>query len=176
MRRLLFILAIVLGCGLTGSLAARTGAQSGTPEAEPFPPGVTAEPLALGLAVLPEETDFGLFRWTLEPGTVFTESPLDSAVALVYVEVGSLTVDFASELTVTRGSAIDVLATPGVTMPPPEQVAAEATATLNAGDSVTIPLNAQGALRNDGTEPVVFLTALVTPRAAGAAAGTTPAA
>ena len=175
MRRLLFVLVVVISLGLTGQLAGRTGAQS-TPEAAPFPPGVTAEPLALGIAVLPGETDFGLFRWTLEPGTVFTESPLDPAVALVYVEAGSLTVDFAAPLTITRGTAIEVLATPGVAMPAPEVIPAEEVAILGAGDSTVIPLHALGELRNEGTEPVVFLTALVTPRSGEVFVEATPAA
>jgi hypothetical protein len=164
MRRLLLALVTVVSLTLTGVLAGHTAAQDATPEAAPFPPGVTAQPLALGLAALPGETDFDLFRWTLEPGTVFAESPLDPAVALLYVEDGTLTVDFAAPLTIERGAAIAVLATPGVTMPQPEHIAADATATLAAGDSVVIPLHAQGELRNDGSEPVIFLTALVTPR------------
>lgn len=176
MRRLLFVLTIVVSLGLTGYFAGDTGAQSATPEAAPFPPGVTAEPLALGLGALGDQTDFALVRWTLEPGTVFTENPLDPATALVFVEAGALTVDFASPLTITRGTAIEVLATPGVAMPAPEQIAAEEVAVLGPGDSTVIPLDALGELRNEGAEPAVFLTALVTPRTGEVAAAATPAA
>jgi hypothetical protein len=91
---------------------------------------------------------------------------------LVYIESGSLTIDFAAPLTITRGAAIAVLATPGAAMPQPEQVAADATATLTAGDSVIVPLHAHGELRNEGTEPVVFLTALLTPRSGTGLFGT----
>jgi hypothetical protein len=176
MRQVLFGLLLVVSLGLTGHLAARTGAQSATPPAASFPPGVTADVLALGFGALPNQTDVELIRWTLEPGTVFTDNPLNPATALIYVEAGSLTVDFAAPLVIERGAALDVLTTPGVAMPPPDEVAAAATASLAAGDSVVIPLHAEGELRNEGTEPVVFLTALVTPREGGALMEATPAA
>jgi hypothetical protein len=176
MRRLLFVLTIVISLGFIGDLAGRAGAQSATPEAAPFPPGVTAEPLALGVAALADRSDFTLIRWTLEPGTVFTDNPLNPATALLYVEAGSLTVDFASPLTITRGTAIEVLATPGVAMPAPELIPAEEVAILGPGDSTVIPLDALGELRNEGAEPAVFLTALITPRTADVAAEATPAA
>lgn len=177
MRRflLLLVLVLVVSLGHTGHRAGRTAAQSGTPEAAPFPAGVTAEPLALGLAALGDTTDFNLIRWTMQPGAVFTDNPLNPAVALLYVETGSLTVDFFAPLTITRGTAIEVLATPGVAMPAPELIPAEDVATLGAGDSTVIPLHARGALRNDGTEPVVFLTALVTPRTGEISLPATPA-
>jgi hypothetical protein len=174
MRRLLSLVVLMAVVGL--GFAGHTSAQSGTPAAAPFPPGVTVQPLAIGFGALPDQTDFELIRWTLEPGTVFTDNPLNPATALVYVEAGSLTVDFAAPLVIERGATLDVLTTPGVAMPPPEEVAADATASLAAGDSVVIPLHALGELRNEGTEPVVFLTALVTPREEGTLMEATPAA
>lgn len=178
MRRVLslVVLVLIVSLGLTGGFTSRTAAQSDTPEAAPFPPGVTAEPIALGLAALPDKSDFTLIRWNLKPGTVFADNPLNPATALVFVETGTLTVDFASPLTVTRGTAIEVLATPGVAMPAPEVIPAEQVAVLGPGDSTVIPLNALGELRNDGAEPVVFLTALVTPPLVEEPAEGTPAA
>jgi hypothetical protein len=170
------ILVLVVGLGLSGSLAGRTVAQSGTPEAAPFPPGVTAEPLALGIGALPDQSDFTLIRWTLAPGTAFTDNPLNPATALIIVEAGSLTVDFLAPLTITRGTAIEVLPTPGVAMPAPEVIPADEVAILGPGDSTVIPLDALGELRNEGTEPVVFLTALVTQPAFAVPTEATPAA
>jgi quercetin dioxygenase-like cupin family protein len=165
MRRLsaLIVLVLVGSLGLTGPFLSHTTAQSATPAAA-LPPGVTVQPLAIGFGVLPAQTDFELFRWTLAPGTVFPGSPVNPAVALLYVESGTLTVQFTTPLSIERGSALAVLATPDVAMPGPEQVAADTAATLSAGDSVVAPLHAHGELRNEGSEPVVFLTALVTPR------------
>jgi mannose-6-phosphate isomerase-like protein (cupin superfamily) len=163
---------MLVSIGLIVPLARQTRAQEATPEAAPFPPGVTVEPLALGFGALPAETDFELFRWTLAPGTVFPDSPVNAAVALLYVESGTLTVQFTTPLAIERGAALAVLATPGVAMPGPDQVTADTAETLEAGDSVVAPLHAHGELRNEGSEPVVFLTALVTPRAAHELFGT----
>jgi Cupin len=144
-------------------LAGHAGAQDATPAAAPFPPGVTVQPLALGLEVLPNQTDFELFRWTIAPGASFPDSPLNPAEALVYVESGSLTIEFTTPLAITTGAAMAVLPTPGVPMPPPDEIEADTTATVNAGDSFVVPLHAHGELRNEGSEPVVLLTALITP-------------
>jgi hypothetical protein len=73
-------------------------------------------------------------------------------------------VQFTTPLSIERGAALSVLATPGVAMPGPEPIAAATAATLAAGDSLVAPLHAHGELRNEGESPVVFLTALVTPR------------
>jgi len=122
------------------------------------------QPLALGFGALPEQTYFDLIRWTLAPGAVFPDSPVNPAAALLYVEEGTLTVQFTTPLSIERGAALAVLATPGVAMPGPEPIAADTAATLSAVDSFVAPLHAHGELRNESGEPVVVLTALVTPR------------
>jgi quercetin dioxygenase-like cupin family protein len=169
----LIVLALV-GLVLTGRWPSQpVRAQDATPSAGMFPPGVTAQPLAVAPGLpLSSPSDLVLVRLTIAPGTVFPNDPNDPSLALVYVESGTLTLHFTTPLVITRASAMATLATPDAAFPAPEQVAANATATLNAGDSVVAPPNAGGDVRNEGTAPVVLLAAIVAPSSMGTPAAT----
>lgn len=164
MREKLVVLMVILGLISCGAFFGRARAQEATPSAAPFPPGVTVQPLALGLDVLPDQENLELFRWTLAPGASFPDSPLNPATALVYVESGSLTIKFSTRLVITTGAAMALLSTQGVPMPPPIEVPADTTSVVHASDSFVVPIHAHGELWNEGSEPVVLLTALVTPQ------------
>jgi quercetin dioxygenase-like cupin family protein len=168
---LLLVVSVLAVVGLVG-----TGhlpivvAQSGTPMAEGMPPGVTAQPLGGGhVDTLPAApADLVLIRFTLAPGASMPIDPNDPSLALAYIESGTLTVQFASPLTVTRASAMNAMATPGASgMPATEQIPAGTTGTLQAGDSVIGPPNVGGTLSNAGTAPVVVLTAIISPSTMG---------
>lgn len=176
MRKHIVVLLLVIGLLSPGLFTGRAGAQEATPSAAPFPPGVTVQPLALGLDTLPDQENFELFRWTIAPGARFPDSPLNPATALVYVEAGSLTITFSSPIVITTGSAMAVLTTPGVPMLPPNEIPADTTATVSAGDSFVVPIHAHGELQNAGSQPVVLLTALITPQSGADEAMATPAA
>ncbi len=183
MRRvmvLISVLAVVLLGGVAvGRLSVATAAQEGTPPAEEFAlEGVAFEPLGFGTAEeLPAApADLVLVRFTIDPEAGFPIEN-DPTVALVYVESGVFTIQIEAPLQVTRAATIEAFATPGAVeegaLPEPEEVAAGTEVTLEAGDSVVIPPNAAGEIRNDGDEPAVGLAALVAPPEEG---GATPAA
>lgn len=184
MRRvpvLVSVLAVVLLGGFAvGRLSVATAAQEGTPPAEEFAPeGVAFEPLGFGTAEeLPTApADLVLLRVTFDPEAGFPIEEDDPTVALVYVESGALTIQVEAPLQVTRAATIEAFATPGAVeeggIPEPEEVEAGTEVTLEAGDSVVIPPNVGGEVRNDGEEPAVVLAALVAPLEEG---GATPAA
>lgn len=95
--------------------------------------------------------------------------PNDPSLALAYLESGTLTIRLAAPIAITRAA---MLATPSEMAPRPEPVAAGATATLNAGDSVVGPPKVGGELRNTGTTPAVLLLAIVGPSGMSAPAAT----
>ena len=177
---LALVAAVLVGLALAGP--GRAVAQDATPAAEEdfqTPEGVTFEPLGFGPA---EELPAApallvLVRATIEPGAGFDVGEDDASVALVHVESGALTVRLEAPMRVLRAAAVAAFATPGAVEegdePAFEEVAAGTEATLEAGDSVVLPPNVAGELRNDGAEPAVLLGAIVEPTGAG---GATPAA
>ncbi len=183
--RLFPLLALVavalLGLLVAAQPAARAAAQDATPtgEEEFAPEGVTFEPLGFGTAEeLPAApADLLLARFTIEPGAGFPIEADDPSVVLAYVESGVLTVRVEAPVRVVRAATIAAFATPGAVeegaVPEPEEVAAGTEVTLEAGDSVVIPPNVAGEIRNDGDELAVGLVALVAPTEGG---GATPAA
>ncbi len=185
MRRVMVLVSllavVLLGGFAVGRLSVATAAQEGTPPADEFeiPEGVAFEPLAFGTAEeLPAApADLVLIRYTIDPEAGFPIEEDDPGVALVYVESGALTIQIEAPIQVTRAATIEAFATPEAVeegaLPGPEEVAAGTEVTLEAGDSVVIPPNVGGEIRNDGTEPVEGLVALVAPPEEG---GATPAA
>ncbi len=177
MRRVLILISVVavvlFGFAVTSRLPAITVAQEGTPPAGefPLPEGVTFEPLGFGTAEeLPAApASVELFRFTVGPGARIPIEEDDPALALVYVEAGTLTFRVEAPIQVTRAS---MLATPGAGAGP-EEVAAGTEFTLEAGDSAVFPPNVPGEVRNDGSEPAVGLATVIAPITEGAA---TPAA
>ena len=165
---LLAVAIVLVGLILIGRQPGGTFAQQATPGAPMFPPGVTAQPLAVGPGLpLPSPADLVLVRLTIAPGASLPNDPTDPSLALVYVESGTLTLHITTPLTITRAAAMATLATPEAAFPAPEQVAANATATLNAGDSIVAPPNAGGDVRNEGNAPVVLLAAILAPSGMG---------
>ncbi len=163
MRRVT-ILVSVLVVMLLGGLSVATAAQEGTPPADGGElEGVTFEPLGFGT---PEEVpavpaDFALTRIVIDPGAGFARPEV--VMALLYVESGALTLQMDAPLQVTRAATIEALTTGAAEVPEPEEVEAGTEVTLEAGDSVVIPPNVAGEIRNDGDEPVVYLAAFVAP-------------
>jgi quercetin dioxygenase-like cupin family protein len=153
-------------------------AQDATPP--PGEEGVTFAPLGFGTAeeLPPAPVELVLARVTLAPGAGFPIEADDPSVGLAYVESGALTIRVEAPLRVTRAATIAAFATPGAAgagaVPGPEEVPAGTEVTLEAGDSVVIPANVAGEVRNDGAEPAVGLAALVAPPEEGD--GATPAA
>ena len=180
MRRfsvLIAVVAFVLGGLLVAGRTADTVAQEGTPPADEFEPpeGVTFAPLAFGTAEeLPAApADLVLLRFTIDPGAGFPIEADDPSVGFVYVEAGALTFRVEAPIRVTRAATIAAFATPGAieagAVPGPEEVAAGTEFTLEAGDSVVIPANVGGELRNDGQEQAEGLVVLVGPPEGGEA-------
>jgi len=170
MRRIT-VLVSVLAVMLLGGLSVATATQEGTPPAEEeFElEGVAFEPLGFGtteeLPAVP--ADLVLIRFTIDPDAGFPIEADDPTVALISVESGALTLQIEAPLQVVRAATIAAFATPEAVeegaIPEPEEVAAGTEVTLEAGDSVVIPPNVAGEIRNDGDEPAVGLVALVTP-------------
>jgi len=150
-------------------------AQDATPAGgdESMPPGTSFTPLALGQAqqlMLPDAADVVLFRFTIDPGADLPADPHDPSTALLYVESGTVTITAEVPLDILRASAMaalvgaDANATPTTKGGPAyEHVAANTAFQLAVGDSVLVPGNVGGDLRNDGTEQVVLLVASIGP-------------
>ena len=132
------------------------------------PPGLVDETLAVGLTdTLPESPAIILMqRVTIAPGADIPGAPDDPTLSFIRIESGMLTVQTDSALAVIRATALaEALATPG-TMPAREEVVADTEFSLAAGDSVVFPPGVGGALRNDGSEPVVLLDTQIFPAGA----------
>jgi hypothetical protein len=178
MRRSLLLVVLTLAViGLAGSGRLPTAiAQSGTPMAGgPSGPGQAALAVGHVQTLPPAPADLALVRFTLQPGESAPIDKTDPSLALAYIESGTLTVRFDAPLTVTRASAMTTMATPGAMgMPATEQIPANTSGTLNAGDSVVGLPYVGGELRNDGTTPVVILAAEIAPSGMGTPMAATP--
>lgn len=172
-RTLSLLIAVVALFGLVAPLSLRLAvAQEGTPAAGPeLPPGISAEFIAgAPLAALP--TDPGLVvlvRLTLEPGAVLPPEPNDPTGAFVVVESGALSLRSTGPLTVSRASEADFILEP---------VATDTEVTMSPGDAVYVGPFLATEVRNDGTEPGVFLLVNILPSEASGEApeAATPAA
>ena len=129
-------------------------AQDGTPGAgdEAMSEGVGFEILSTGsVDAFPElPADLQLYRVTFAPGVSVEASP-DPAVTLIYVETGAISMLVEGDVTVVR--------TPGPEGPEAvETFAAGEEFTLEATDSVLIPLTALGGeVRNEGSDEASLL-------------------
>ncbi len=99
----------------------------------------------------------GLLRLTFPPGAVLPLEEGDPSLALVYVESGTLTVRIEAPVTVLRASG------DGAAEARQVEIAAGTEFMAGPGDSFVSPAVIEGEARNDGTEPVVVLAAIVEP-------------
>jgi quercetin dioxygenase-like cupin family protein len=139
--------------------------------------GVAFEPVtfATGIA-LPRPGDLFVGRAALEPGGVVPIEASDPALGILLVESGTLTVQVAGPMTVTRGAGLgEAMATAQATgefSALLEAVAAGQAVTLAAGDAAYIPANVAGEIRNEGQERAERLAFLVLPAEAMPGAAT----
>ena len=155
------LLALLLSLVAT-SLAPARAQDAATPAAEdegfPLPEGVSVEFLAFGFATdLPGVGEIALFRFTFEPGSAFPLDPNDPSTALVVVEEGELTFELEAAVTVVRAGEDGQFPTEF------EEVTAGEELTLEVGDSLTVPGNVAGEVRNDGDEEAVLLISNIAP-------------
>jgi quercetin dioxygenase-like cupin family protein len=130
--------------------------------------GVTFQPVALATDLaLPSPGDLFVARASLEPGGVVPIVESDPALGILLVESGTLTLQLAGPMTVTRGAGLGAaMATAEATgdfSALMESVPAGQAVTLAAGDAAYIPANVAGEIRNEGQEPAVRLAILVLP-------------
>jgi hypothetical protein len=148
------VAVIVVLAGLALGPASGAIAQEGSPVAddEGLPEGVSFEILSVGsVDAFPElPADLQLYRVGFAPGASIVLSP-DPALSLVYAEAGTITMVVDGDVTVIRS--------PGPEGPEAvESFAAGEAFTLEATDSVLIPLTALGGeVRNEGTEEASLL-------------------
>jgi hypothetical protein len=136
-------------------------AEEGTPTVTEEPAGgLRFEPLAFGMAeALPiAPAKFSLLRATMDPGVILPIEAEDPSVSLIYIEAGALTFKVAAPIVVMRGAAGN--ANGGLD---PEEVGPGVDVVVEAGDSVLLPENVSGEIRNDSTVSAVALAALVEP-------------
>jgi hypothetical protein len=96
--------------------------------------------------------DVGLVRLRFAPGGRLVAPRTDDlGVALIYVEVGTITTRNTDPLMVMRGAQT------------PEQVPAETDVRLEAGDSLFAAPGSGGEFHNDGTGEANLLFTLLTP-------------
>ena len=158
------LLGIVALWGRPGAIA-----QEATPASVRIG-GVAFEPVAFAPGLdLPRPGDLFVGRAALEPGGVVPIQADDPALGILLVEAGTLTVQVAGPMTVTRGTglgesmaAAQATGDLGALM---EAVAAGQTVTLEAGDAAYIPAHVAGEIRNEGQEPAARLAILVLPPA-----------
>jgi len=128
--------------------------------------GATPELLAAGAipSYPPAPAEIALQRVRIAPGGNIVTPADDPRLILVYVESGTLTVRNTVPTLVTRAAQEQ------------EEIPAETEYTMNAGDSYVSPPVSGGELRNEGTEEVILLAALVvsTPDGAATPAAGTP--
>ena len=139
--------------------------------------GVTFEPVALATGIaLPSPGDLVVVRAALDPGGVVPIVASDPALGILLVESGTLTVQVAGPMTVTRGAGSgEAMATAEATgdfSTLMEAVPAGQAVTLAAGDAAYIPANVPGEIRNEGQERAMRLAFLVVPSEAMTGAAT----
>jgi len=136
--------------------------QVATPQAEAegvvLPAGVTAARLAAGLAepfsLAPSVLE--LVRFTFAPGAVLHLPEENPSLALVYVEAGTLTARVAAPVLITRAAPIGIPSTP-------EAIAVGTEFRAGPGGSFVGPPHVAVEARNDESEPLVLLMAVLEP-------------
>lgn len=120
-----------------------------------------ATPTDLGSGAIPAfpatPANLGLQRVHIAPGGHIDTPADDPRVVLLTVEQGTLTVQNTVPVTVTRQTQAQ------------ESVPAGTTYTMTVGETSLSPAGSGGFLRNDGTDEVILLAAIIWP-----AAGATP--
>jgi len=164
------LLGIAFGAAVLVLTASRAiAAQPATPQAEmgvELPAGVTQQNLAVGSAapLLPGGI-IELARFTFAPGAVVVLPEASPSLALVSVESGILSVRIAAPVTITRVA-------PGGNPEEPETIPAGTMFTADQGDFLVGPPHVAVEARNDGSEPLVLLMAVLEPAAEMAVAAT----
>ncbi len=133
--------------------------------------GVAFEPVTIAPGIdLPSPGDLVVVRAALDPGGVVPIEAKDPALGILLVESGTLTVQVAGPMTVTRGTGLgEAMATAQATgdvRALVESVSAGQAVTLAAGDTAYIPAHVAGEIRNEGQEQAMRLAFLVLPSAA----------
>ena len=158
----ILLAGLVVAAGRLPAVAQQQDADNaGTPAAEDFiPEGVTFEALGFGSAEALQEApgEVALFRIGVEPGAFFPIDPGDPALALVYLENGTVTINVDAPIMVLRAAG------EGTPFPEEqEEMPAGTEFTLQAGDSAIFPPRVGGEARNEGSEQVSLLVASVGP-------------
>ncbi len=164
MKRCLMPLVAVISVVLLG-VVALASTNSATAEevalrGESVFTDATSEVLAVGTvpAFPSSPAELALQRVRIAPGGHIDTPGDDQRVTLIYIERGTLTVRNTVDTMVTRGAA---MGTPGAEAQ--DTIAAETEFTMTAGDANLSPASTGGELRNDGTEDVMLLAALIVP-------------
>jgi hypothetical protein len=148
--------AVVLAGGRT-----LVNAQEGTPEAAEgaIPEGVSFEQTSFGTVEAFPPATVNLYQVRVEPGASFSFPETDPGLGLHVIESGTMTLfGFTADLTVTRAAG---MATPGAQSQ--EVVPAGSEVTLGPGDSFTWEPYVAGEVRNDGSDPLLFVTITLHP-------------
>jgi hypothetical protein len=171
MRRLQVLAIAFASAVLVLAAVGPVASQAGTPQAEefPLPTGVTAERLAAVPAgpLPPAPVILELVRFTFAPGAILYLPEESPSLALVYVESGALTARVAAPVLITR-------AVPRGASSTPESIAAGTEFRAGPGDSFVGPSYVAVEARNDGSEPLVLLMAVLEPVTGMRAATPTP--
>ena len=132
---------MVLGMAMAGTVGSGAVAQDATP-APPgvieIAPGVTAD----SVVFVPGRENPLLYRLNFEPGVTYPIQPAQS-LELVYVEVGHLTVELDTPVTVSQLGTEDTAG---------ETYAAGMEFTVSVGEYFVLPPNASGVVRNEGLD------------------------
>ena len=165
------ILIVAFGMAVFVLISGRSiTAQPATPQAEmgvALPAGVTQQTLAVGSAasLLPAGAIIELVRFTFAPGAVVVLPEASPSLALVSVESGVLSVRIDAPVKLTRAAA-------GGSSGELETIPVDTPFTADQGDYFVGPPHVAVEARNDGSEPLVLLMAVLEPAAEMAAAAT----
>lgn len=169
------ILAVAFAAGGLALAHAAGRAEMSAQEATPgtvLSEDITAEQTAFGIAdtLPPAPASIDLYRIEVPPGASISDQATNPGLGAHVIESGTLTLRiFTGDVTVTRAGN---QATPGALAR--EMVAAGTEVQLGPGDGFVQMPYAGSELRNDGTEPAVFLGVLIFPQAGPMAATPAP--
>jgi hypothetical protein len=157
------MLAVAVGAAVLILTAGRSiTAQVATPQPEAegvvLPEGVTVERLAAGPVepLPPAPATVELVRFTFAPGAVVALPEASPSLALVYVESGVLNARIDTPVTLTHVAA-------GGGPGEPETIPAGSPFMADQDDFFVGPPHVAVEARNDGSEPLVLLMAVLEP-------------
>lgn len=130
----------------------------------------TSEPLTVveGLA-LPRQGDLVVVHMSLATGAGFPIIPDDAMSGLMVVEAGTISIQVAAPITVTRAAAaketfvMDQNMATGARPSARETLPMGRLAALDEGDAVALPAGVAGQIRNTGQETAHLLLVMVVP-------------